>query len=522
MMRSHRFLSAGLAAALLLLAGCTGKSGTAPPGPAPSQNSTSGNKAPSAKGKTVVFARPEDFSTGFDTANHFNLVNFGMEKHIYDTLVELTPDGSKIVPALADSWTTSADGKSWTFKLHSGVKFHNGEPFTSESVKVTLERFLTEKLAQGFLWDALDGVDTPDPQTAVIRLKRPFGPLISNLVTTSMIPPKAFKEQGAKLWEKPIGTGPFKFVEWVKGDRVVMEANKEYWRGAPKIDRIIYKPILDNSTALAAFQRGDVDVVDSVPPDLVAAFQQVPGAKIARGLAWDQIYLGIKTDKAPFDNVKVRQALNYVLDREGIVKNIMLGGRASSAMVPQGVLGFDDGVKNWPYDPAKAKQLLSEAGVKDLTIRLIAPQGWYPKINEITEAIRSNLADVGIKTDLQVLEGSAFIQARGAGNYDLYLTGGSSIAGDPDFLMVQRVVQDVFKSGFKDQQTLDLIQRARDTADRNERTTFYKQAQQRMNDLAAPFIWVFQMENVQAVSGRVENFTFMPNKIYDLRGVSLK
>lgn len=502
-----------------MVAGCGGGS---QPAPSASSGTGAGTGTP-AKEKTIVFARPEDFSAGLDTANHFNLINFGMERHVYNTLVELTPE-SKIVPGLADTWTPSADGKTWTFKLHSGVKFHNGEPFTSASVKVTLERFLQPnvKLAQGFLWSALEGVDTPDDLTAVIRLKTPFGPLISNLATTPMLPAKAFKEQGDKFWEHPIGTGPFKFVEWVKGDRVVMQANKEYWHGAPQIDKIIYKPIMDPSTALAAFQRGDVDIVDSVPPDLIAPFQQVPGAQIVRGLAWDQIYIGIKVDKPPFDNVKVRQALNYAIDREGIVKSIMLGGRSSAGIVPKGVMGFADSIKDWTFDPNRAKELLKDAGVSNLSLKLIAPQGWYPKINEMTEAIRSNLTDAGIKTDLQVMDGAAFTQARGAGNYDLYLTGGASIGGDPDFLSMQRVNQDVFKSGFKDKTTTDLIQKARDTSDRDQRAGLYQQAQERMHELAAPFIWVFQMENVQAVNSRVQNFTFQPNKIYDLRQVTVK
>ena len=470
----------------------------------------------------IVFARPEAITAGLDTANHFNLVNFGLEKHIYDFLVELDNEGN-LHPSLATSWETSDDGLTWTFHLRDGVTFQNGEPFDSASVKATLDRFLSgQTFAQGFLWSSLESVEAPDPSTVLIHTKVPFGPLISNLTTTPMLPPKALAEQGDAFWDHPIGTGPFEFSEWVKGDHVLLTANPDYWQdGIPKVDCIDYRPILDPSTALAAYQSGKVDIVDSIPPDLVPVYEAVPGTQIVRGLAWDQLYLGIKVDKAPFTDLRVRQALNYAIDRQGIVDNIMNGGRPSVALAPQGALGFPADLEVFPFDPEKAKSLLADAGVSDLRIRLIAPEAWYPKIREVTEVIRSNLADVGIQTDLQIMEGGAFIQARGAGDYDLYLTGGSSIAADPDFLAYQRINSDVFKSGYKDQQVFDLIQQARDTVDRDQRSALYQQAESLMKDQAAPFVWLFQMENIYAARQGITGFTFTPNKIFDLRGVGV-
>lgn len=472
---------------------------------------------------TINFARPEDITAGLDTANHFNLVNFGLERHIYDYLVELDPQGD-LHPSLATSWETSADGLTWTFHLRDGVTFHNGEAFTSASVKTTLDRFLSgQSFAQGFLWADLASVETPDDRTVLIHTKNAFGPIISNLTTTPMLPAQAFAEQGDAFWDHPIGTGPFMFGEWVRGDRIVLVANENYWReGMPAVGCIVYRPILDPSTALAAFQSGQVDIVDSVPPDLVSVYEMVPGTQIARGLAWDQLYLGIKVDKAPFTDERVRMALNYAIDRTGIVDNIMEGGRPSVGIAPEGALGFHDGLEVFPYDPDRARELLADAGVSDVRIRLIAPEAWYPKIREVTEVIRSNLADVGIETDLQIMEGGAFIQARGAGDYDLYLTGGSSIAADPDFLAFQRVNGDVFKSGYVDQETFDLIQQARNTTDRDQRGALYRQAQERMYQQAAPFIWLFQMENIYALNDDIGGFVFAPNKIFDLRTASLR
>lgn len=516
MVRSRLKATAVTVAVLAFLAGCSG--GAKETGGAQTPGANEGK----SKEKVITFARPEDLTVSLDTANHYNLINFGLEKLVYDTLVELGPDGN-LVGLLAESWQVAPDNKSISFKLRKGVKFHNGEEFTSESVKVTLERFLTEKLAQSFLWEDLTGVDTPDATTAVINFKQPAGSALSNIATVAMLPPKAFKEKGPDLFTKPIGTGPFTFVEGAKGQQFVFAANKSYWKqGVPKVDKVIYKPIMENTTAQAAFQRGDVDIVDSVPPDLVESYKKISGTQLVRGLSWDQLYLGVKVDQAPLDHPLVRQAISYAIDREGIVNNIMLGGRPSGATVPQGVLGFADSVKAPAYDPAKAKALLAEAGATNVKIDLIAPEGWYPKIKEVTEAIRSNLQDVGIDTKLQVMEGSAFTAARGGGKYSLFVTGAASLVGDPDLFFVQRIKGDVHKSGFKDEEINNLITTARQIGDRGERTKLYQQIQEKLAKIEAPHIFLFQMENIYAVNGRVSGFAFTPSKIFDLRYVDVR
>lgn len=485
-----------------LLAGCAGKQA----GP-PAQ----------AKEKVVVFARPEDVQF-WDPQDHFNLVSWMMDKLIYNTLVEVTPDG-QVVPALATEWSVSQDGTVWTFKLRQGVKFHNGEVFDGQSVKVTLERFLNEKLRQGPLWGDLAGVDVVDPYTVNIRLKRPNGALLTALSLTSMLPPKAFAEKGKSLFDHPIGTGPFEFVEYVRGDRIVLKKYPGYWGEKAKVDKIIYRPITEDATRVAGVKTGEIDIADTIPVDDVPALSQDPNIKLIRELAWDQIYLGFKCDKPPFNDKRVRQAVSLALDREAIVTHIMKGGRPSSGLVPQGCLGFHEGLSAPKRDLNKAKELLRQAGYATVKVNLIAPEGWYPKTKEVLEAIRGQLLEAGIETTLTLLDGAAFAERRAAGNYDVYYTGGAHPGGDPDFIFYQRVHDDAMKSGYRNDALNELIEKGRAASDRAERANYYKQAQEIMNEEAAPMIFVYQMEQILAARKNVTGFVVRGDKITDLRYV---
>ena len=463
----------------------------------------------------IVVSRPEEFQK-LDAADQFNLVNYTLFIHVFDTLVEMD-EGGKIVPSLAESWETSPDGLSWTFKLRKGVKFHNGDPFTSKSVKFSLERYKDRKLARSTWWTELDRVDTPDDSTAIVRTLKPVGPMLSNLMTpTVMYSDKQGEKDGPTFYEKLIGTGPYKFVEWKKSERFVMELTGEHWRQPlPKIKRVVYRPIMEDSTRLSALRTGELHMADTIPPDQVKVLQSDDKLQVLRVMAWDQLYLGLKCDQPPFDRVEGRQAVNYAIDRQSIVEKIMEGGRPAAAVVPQGVIGYHEGLKPYPYDPEKAKSLLAKTGFKSgAKLRFIAPQGWYPKIKDVTEAIGSQLKAVGMDTDLTVMEGAAFTQARGSGNYNIYITGGAS--WDPDQMMDQRIRNDVFKSGYKNQKVFDLILEGRTTVDQAKRAEIYKRAQEILYDEGS-MVWLFQMEAIYGLRKNVKGFIAYPFKVWDLR-----
>ncbi|HTX54906.1 MAG TPA: ABC transporter substrate-binding protein [Candidatus Baltobacteraceae bacterium] len=462
----------------------------------------------------VAVSRPEELQK-LDASDQYNLVNYTLNLHLFDTLVEMDESG-KYVPSLAEAWETSPDGLAWTFKLRKGVKFHNGDRFTSKSVKFTLERMKDRKLARSNFWTELDTVDTPDDSTAIVRTLKPVGPMLANLITpTAMYSEKQAEKDGPTFYEKLIGTGPYKFVEWKKSEKFVMDLFPDHWRQPlPKIKQITYRPIMEDSTRMSDLRTGALAMADTVPPDQVKVLQGDDKLQVLRVMAWDQLYLGLKCDQSPFDKVEGRQALNYAIDRQGIVDKIMEGGRPASAIVPQGMIGYADNLKPYAYDPEKAKSLLAAAGWKGGKLRFIAPQGWYPKIKEVTEAIASQFKAVGMDTDLTVMEGAAFTKARGAGEYNIYITGGAS--WDPDTMLDQRVRNDIFKSGYKNQKVFDLILEGRTTVDQAKRGEIYKAAQDILY-VEGPMAWLFQMEAIYGMKKSLKGFIAYPFKVWDLR-----
>jgi len=464
---------------------------------------------------TIVISRPEEFQK-MDAYDNFNLVNYSLFLHVFDFLVEMDENG-KLVPSLADSWEASKDGLSWTFKLKKGVKFHTGDPFTSKSVKFSLERLKDKKLARSGWWSELDRVDTPDDYTAVLRTTAPVGAMLTNLMTpTVMYSEKQAERDGATFFEKPIGTGPYRFVEWKKNEHFIMEVNPDYWKQPlPKIKRVVYRPIMEDFTRVAGLRSGELDIADTIPPDQVSVLQRDEKLAVLRTMAWDQLYLGLKCDQPPFDKVEGRQAINYAIDRKVLVEKILEGGRPAAAIVPQGVLGYHEGLKPYPFDPDKAKGLLAKSGFKSgARLRFIAPEGWYPKIKEVTETIASQLKTVGLDCNLTIMEGAAFTQARAAGNYNIYVTGGAS--WDPDQLAFQRIRNDVFKSGYKNQKVFDLLLEGRTTVDQNKRAEAYKKAQEILYEEGS-MVWLFQMEHIYGLKKNIKGFIGYPFKVFDLR-----
>jgi peptide/nickel transport system substrate-binding protein len=459
------------------------------------------------KGSQVTISRDEEMLK-VDPQDHTSLVGDDFFRHIYDKLVEWSPEG-KIVPGLAESWEVSKDGLAWTFRLKKGVKFHNGESFTSQSVKVSIERLKDAKLAAANYWKELDKVETPDDYTAIIRTQPPMGVMLSNLahIGGEMLPPKALADKGVELFKAPIGTGPYKFVEWVKNERFVMERWPDCWAPA-KIGKIIYRPIMEESSRVAAVRTGEIDIAENVSADQAKLLAGESKLSIQRTLTWDQMYLGLKCDEPPFNKKLARQALNYAVDREAMVNKILQMGRVAHYQVPKGLLGFRDVPAPSVYDPQKAKAMLKESGYKGEKVKFIGPQAWYPKIKEIEEALLNQFTESGLNAELAIMEGTAFTAARRGGNYHIYVTGAGQT--DPGFLLSLRVMGDLFKSGYKNEELFRLITAGNQEVDQEKRRQIYEQTQQIMYDEAAPMIWLYQSENINVVNKKIQGFTVTP------------
>jgi len=471
--------------------------------------------------KVFVFARPEDIVGSLDCHDNYSISNGIVDRLIYDGLTSLDPEG-RIVPGLATEWSTE-DSKTWRFKLREGVKFHNGEDFDAESVRVTFERHLSNRqMKRSTDWTDLVAVRVIDPYTVELELSTPSAVVLGNLSRTWIVPAKAFTELGPeKFFEHPIGTGPFEFEYWKKGQEVSLKRFDGYWGEQGNVDRIIYKYIVGEATRVAGIQTGDIDMCDSISSENAAALANDPNVDVLKILAWDQILLGFKCDREPFNDARVREAVSLALDREAIVNYVMRGGRPAIGIVPKGVLGFDENLKPPARDVQRAKQLLAEAGYPDgLDTEIIAPDGWYPKSKEQIEAIQAQLAEANIRASVLILDGATYMERRNSGNYQIYWGGGAHSAADPNSQLQIRIENDGMASGYKNDELNAMIARARQLADPDERAALYKEIQRVMVENTAPVTYVFQLEEYVLVRKGVSGAFVRGDKGVDLRRAS--
>ncbi|HAZ30802.1 TPA: glutathione ABC transporter substrate-binding protein [Candidatus Acetothermia bacterium] len=351
--------------------------------------------------------------------------------HIVEALFDLTPEGD-LEPLLATGYEVSPDGLTWTIPLRRGVTFHDGTPFNAEAAKFNLDRFRTRATFK-FLIEAIQEVVVVDEYTIQLRLGTPFVPLLRGLAHgfTGMLSPTAV--QAGKV--EPVGTGAFKFVEWIRGDRIVLIKNPNYWGEGPYLDRVVFRPVLEPGTRVMMLLTGEADIIHTVPPDDVPMVKADPLTDVIRGPSFTTQYLGFNNRRAPFDDVRVRQAINYALNKEEIVEHV-LGGFAMVADAPIGpdVFGHHS-VGPYPYDPEKARELLAAAGYPDgfrTTLRF--NPGWREVAAEL---IQAQLRKVGIEIELIKMEWGAYLaftaQPVDVNQIDMFMLGWVSVTGDADY-----------------------------------------------------------------------------------------
>jgi peptide/nickel transport system substrate-binding protein len=382
---------------------------------------------------------------GADPAGLHPLLETGLVEasaygNIYDSLVTLDADG-RLAPALAESWERR-DERSWVFRLHRGVTFHDGEPFDSASVRFTIEKLLDPASSSPIRAqvDAIERVETPDARTAVIVTKQPFAPLIAELTQVMMIPPAHTSQIGfAALADQPNGTGAFRFVEHVRDERIVLEANGQHWRGAPSIRTLELRPVPETATRMAAVRTGQADLAVSVPADQVSTLQR-EGISVVGRPGVQALYVRLHARKPPLDDVCVRRAIVHAVDVDQIIATLYGGwARRITGPYPPEVLGYDAAAPLSTYDPELARALLREAGVAQGTsIVFESRRGRYPKDDQIALAVAGFLERVGLRVQLRAIEWGAYLKKIQAGDGDhLFLLAGTNRTFDPHFTVAR-------------------------------------------------------------------------------------
>jgi peptide/nickel transport system substrate-binding protein len=359
--------------------------------------------AAAQKGFTITIAPPADAVT-MDPGRSTQVLTVNYFHNLYDTLTRWDTS-LKLQPGLATAWK-NVNETTWDFTLRPGVKWHDGAPLTAEDIKATLERnMIPGKTVVQSGFATFEAVQIPNPSTIRIVTKKPdpLVPVRLAQMGAYIVPAKLTTDEGVKeLARKPVGSGAYKFVEWIRDDRLVMDANREWWgwdRKPPTVDRIIWKPIPDDFARLSALQRGEVDVITNVPPD------QMKIVKTLTVSSTRYAALTMNTTQAPLSDKRVRQALHYALDMPSIVKNLYAGqGKPFTGGVADTDFGFNPALKAYPYDPVKAKALLAEAGYAGQELTMHAGYGTMVNDKQLLETIADMWSQVGVKARVEMME----------------------------------------------------------------------------------------------------------------------
>lgn len=455
----------------------------------------------------VVGAEPQSLDVHNTRANSDEMVAW----HIYESLVTRNNPELEVRPGLAESWTVSKDGLVWTFKLRKGVKFHDGTPFNAQAVKYNFDRLLDSKnpTIKSGVFNFIEQVEVVDDYTVKLINKFPFGAVLAHLAHPGggIASPAALEKYGSRIGDNPVGTGPYRLKTWVPGDRIVLERYDGYsGTSKPKMREIVFKVAREEATRVMMLETGEADVATNIPPDEAERLKSNPNLQVLRCPTNRVIYIGMNNLSAPFDNVKVRQAVNYAVDKEAILEHVLngYGGICDSPVAPL-TWGYVDG-KRYEYNPEKAKQLLKEAGVAPGTrIKLWAPQGRYLKDAETAQAVAGYLSAVGFNVDFQIMEWGAYTSKTTVvpekAEHQLFLMGGSPSTADADWLLRAVLTTDSlppvgYNSYYYSNKVVDeLVVKAQRTVDPEERLALYGKIQEELRE-DAPWLFLTIMENV--------------------------
>ena len=436
-------------------------------------------------------------------------------QQVLETLVDFDND-QNLVPKLAESWTVSDDGLTYTFNLRSDVQFSNGRGFTADDVKYTYDRLLDPDTASGNAWrlGAIDSIEVVDDYTVVFNLNTVNTGFLGKLASGSPVGIIARESvEDGTIDTAPVGTGPFKITDYQPGTVVMLERNEFYWgtdangTQLPYLDALELRIIPDDSVKRSALVSGDVDWTITVPPQALEELDARDDVVVDRSAAPAYWYIGVNTERAPLDDVRVRQAISYAIDRGQITEAATFGtGVPTQDPIPS--------VSAWAFDYApyeqnlaQAQALLEEAGVADGFDMLIMPTTEYEESIRAAQVIQAQLAPLGINVTLDTREWADWLDTQGQGNFDTFVCSWNVLLDPDDFFYAQHKTGEVFNfTGYTNPTVDDLLDRGRQETEFADRYAIYEQINREIvND--AVYIYLYNPGNIQAYAANVNGYT---------------
>ncbi len=494
--------------------------------------------------KTLVIAIGAD-QTGLDPQTVENNESGFIMATIYDSIVNYKPGSSEVGPGLAESWTISPDGRVYTFRIRRGVKFHDGTPVNAKTIAEDVDRainpnnpcYVYNRKVDSYddftFGSAKSGtavkVEVPEEYTLRFTLPAPNAPFLSSLamVWTGIMSPAATKQYNCDASQHPVGTGPFKFVEAVRNDHVTVEANPDYWGGKPKVDRIVFRIIPESATRMLALERNEVQILADVPPADYERVTKNSALKLYTQPGLTILGVAMSNERGPFKDKRVRQAMNYAVDKDAINKGLYAGATTASQGMPPVLWGFNKSVQPYPYDVNRAKTLLREAGYPngfsaDMMV-YANPRGYNPIGGaKLGEAVQGYLAKAGVTVKITQYEWGAYLNRLRHEPWEGFaITGWSGDNGDPDNFLGDLFEWDTPNNKARANNNAHhhnpeydkLMVEGRRTSDQAKRAQIYEKANAILHD-DAPWIFINHTNQVRATRANVKGFQLNPLQMF--------
>ena len=483
-------------------------------------------------GGTLIWGRGGD-SVTLDLAQATDGESIKAGIQVLENLVIFGKDSMDVEPQLAESWQVSDDGLTWTFKLRKGVKFHDGTPFNSQAVYDSFSRVIDKShpFYEYGKWKYLSlslgqvtEIKIIDDYAISLKTEKPYAPLLNNLALwlCPILSPKAMAEHKDQIGLNPVGTGPFKFVRWVKDDQIVLERNDGYWGEKAKLDRIILKSIPEPSSRLMALQSGTVDIADDLDPDSINLVKKDVKLAVIERPSINVGYVALNTEKPALKDPRVRQAINHAVDKEILIKTIFQGLAipAKNPFAPS-IWAYNDDIKPYDYNPEKAKKLLAEAGF-DMNTELElwampVSRAYMPEPVKTAELIQAYLAAAGIKAKIVRHEWGAYLSKTANGEHDMCMLGWLGGNADPDNFLYGLLSSDTAETPgaanvaiWKNAEFTELCLKAQRVFDKAERAKLYMKAQEIFHR-EAPWVPLAHSTIVRCYSKKLHDVPLRPN-----------